>query len=100
MIHRCEQAAPAQRRWEKSLRLCLRGTGFPADDLVLHHPLDEGATPLVRDIEQSRLGRKTQSDDEAKTSPKKVEVGFKGGVPRYAASPLGQAAAFDGQALV
>ena len=26
-----------------------------------------------------------------------MEVGFKGGQPRYVASPLGQAAAFDGQ---
>ncbi len=28
---------------------------------------------------------------------KKVEIGFKDGLPQYAASPLGQAVAFDGK---
>ncbi|MEX2262170.1 MAG: DUF1553 domain-containing protein [Bryobacteraceae bacterium] len=96
-----QQAALAQRRWEKSLAASPNRHWFPAGELVLRHPLDEGAALVISSAlvaqEASRPAPpEDQSDDEAR-GPEKVEVGFKGGPPRYAASPLGKAAAFDGQ---
>jgi hypothetical protein len=89
------QAAAAQRRWEKSLAGSPTRHWFPADNLVLHHALDPGATPLVRETSRPVLPE-DQSDEDIK-APEKVNPGFKGGVPRYVDSPLGQATAFDGQ---
>ena len=89
------QAVQAQRRWEKSLTDSRTRHWFPADDLVLHHPFDQGATPLVREMNRA-VSPEDPSDDEPKRL-EKVEVGFKGEQPQYADSPLGQAAAFDGR---
>ncbi len=86
----------AQRRWEKSLAASPSRQWFPADDLVLHHPLDQGATPLVREVKRIAPPEE-QSDEPAPKSPEKVDIGFKGGEPQYVESPLGRGVAFDGR---
>jgi hypothetical protein len=93
-----KQAAPAQRRWEKSLVVSPTRQWFPADDLILHHPLDENA-PLTVSETGNRATPAEQGEEGTKEaeSDKRVEIGFKNGLPRYAASPLGQAVAFDGR---
>ncbi|MGH9627344.1 MAG: DUF1549 domain-containing protein, partial [Bryobacteraceae bacterium] len=90
-----QEAERKQRRWEKSLKQASARHWFPTDNLLLHHSFDEQATLLVNNI-----GRSTSEDSEAGDEPEaleKSEIGFHGGVPRYDSSPLGQAAAFDGQ---
>ena len=93
-----KQAAPEQQRWEKSLVACPTRQWFPADDLVLHHPLDENASVVVNETSRPpRLGDQADNEDKDSQDDKKVEIGFKGGLPQYAASPLGEAVAFDGR---
>ena len=93
-----QQAALARRHWEKSLGTSQNRQWFPSDDLVVHHALDENASLFVDEIP-----RPNQSDEpsEADVSPpkddKKVEIGFKDGLPQYAPSPLGKGVAFDGK---
>jgi Protein of unknown function (DUF1553)/Protein of unknown function (DUF1549)/Concanavalin A-like lectin/glucanases superfamily/Planctomycete cytochrome C len=93
-------AVPAQRRWEKSLVVSENRQWFPSDDLIVRHALDEDTTLLVNEIP-----RPTQPDEpnEADISPakdeKKTEIGFKDGLPQYAASPVGRGVAFDGKLL-
>ena len=73
---------PAQRRWEKSLVASENRQWFPSDDLIVRHALDENTTLLVNETP-----RPTQPDEptEADVSPpkdeKKVEIGFKDGLP-------------------
>jgi hypothetical protein len=90
-----ERAAGDQRRWEKSLAGSPARHWFPAGELVLHHALDENTALIAQEIRRP-VPPEGQSSEEAK-APEKVETGFKGGLPRYAASPLGQAIGFDGQ---
>ena len=90
-----QYASRRQGQWETSLGASPARHWFPADDLVVHQPFGQGANLLVNET-----SRPTQTQehlgDEGRT-PENVNVGFKGGVPRYAPSPLGEAAAFDGQ---
>lgn len=86
---------PAQRHWEKSLTASSPRQWFPGDDLIVHQPFDRNAPPLIADS-----GRKRQREEPAEDDGKdkeKAQAGFNGGRPRYAASPLGQAAAFSGK---
>lgn len=89
------EAALAQRRWEKSLAGSPTRHWFPAGELMLHHGLDESAALFVK--ETSRPALPEDESDGERRAPEKVDAGFKGGVARYAPSPLGQAAAFDGR---
>src|SRR5687768_2937530 len=57
------EAARAQRRWEKSLPAFPARHWFPGDELVLHHPLDQDATPLVREMNRA-APPEDPSDDE------------------------------------
>ena len=50
---------------------------------------------MVHDV-RPPTRREEQSDDESKPA-EGAELGFNGGVPRYSASPLGEAAVFDGK---
>jgi Protein of unknown function (DUF1553)/Protein of unknown function (DUF1549)/Concanavalin A-like lectin/glucanases superfamily/Planctomycete cytochrome C len=92
------EAVPAQRRWEKSLDGSQGRQWFPADDLVLHHALDERAALFVDEtIQPPPSEEPSEADARPKKEEKKVEIGFKDGVAQYAASPLGRGAAFDGK---
>jgi hypothetical protein len=96
-----KQAAPAQRRWERALVPSPNRQWFPADDLVLHHPLDENAALVVNDT--NKTASPDDQDDDGDKDPKhdkddkKAAVGFRDGLPQYTASPLGQAVAFNGR---
>jgi hypothetical protein len=89
-----ERAQPVRQRWEKGLETSSARQWFPADELVLHHPLDEGGA--LRAEETTRPTSAEEQSDDERRRPQNVQIGFKGGTPKYAASPLGQSAAFDG----
>jgi len=92
-----KKAAPAQRRWEKSLEASQNRHWFPSDDLVLRHAFDENATLFV---DANVRTPPPEEPAEASASPgddTKVEIGFKDGVPEHVASPLGQGVALDGK---
>jgi hypothetical protein len=90
------QAETDRRRWESSLT----GAGdccLPADDLILHQPFDEGANLTVRDSQG--VEKPPAKTGEPGDAAEAAQPGFRDGSPRYAPSPLGQAAAFDGNIL-
>ncbi|MCI0624428.1 MAG: DUF1553 domain-containing protein [Acidobacteria bacterium] len=92
-----KQAAPAQRRWEKSVAVAQSRQWFPSDDLVLQHALDENATLLVNETSRTPPLDEQSEEDASPKEDQKVEIGFKDGLPQYAASPLGQGVSFDGK---
>lgn len=91
-----QHAEAEQRRWEKSLKASADRQWFPSDDLVLQQPFDQRG-----ELFADRANRPSAPDDEQEDATKgrteNVQVGFKGGLPRYDSSPLGQGAAFDGK---
>jgi len=92
-----KQAMPAQRRWEKSLATSQNRQWFPADDLILHHALDEKAGLFLNETMRMSQPDDSNEEDASPKEDKKVEIGFKDGVAQYAASPLGQGVSFDGK---
>jgi hypothetical protein len=95
-----KQAAPMQRRWEKSLTNSLDRHWFPADDLILRQPFDEGAELIVNKAEAGPQNPHEPADKvdqpDKEQGGKNAAAGFQNGEPQYAPSPLGQAVAFDG----
>ncbi|MGH9831606.1 MAG: DUF1553 domain-containing protein, partial [Blastocatellia bacterium] len=77
-----------QRRWEQSLKDSANRQWFPADDLLLHHALDQTAALKVDESVLERLKRAL-----AQTS----NTGFREGSPKYVPAPTGQGAEFDGK---
>jgi hypothetical protein len=92
-----KQAASAQRSWEQALSGSPPRHWFPADDLIVHQPLghdlnlvvNEGDGGLAKPEEPVQAARVGEAD-------KNAAGGFQNGSPRYAPSPLGEAAVFDG----
>ncbi len=84
-----------QQRWEKSLLSSHSKQWFPTDELALHQAFDQGSSLLVHDVRPPGHSEE-QSDDESKPA-EGAALGFNGGVPRYTASPLGEAVIFDGK---
>ncbi|MCW5968158.1 MAG: DUF1553 domain-containing protein [Blastocatellales bacterium] len=83
-----------ERRWERTLAdQSLQW--FPGENLVLHHPLDEGAEPVIGATEQIDPA-KPEVTPIRKAEQKKDEIGFKNGAARYVDAPTGRGAAFDG----
>ncbi len=92
--------AITERRWEQKLKPTANAQWFPADNLLLRHSMDEG-----RELENisalARINVARPDDEESEKAPqqevKKEEIGYRNGKPQFVASPLGQAAAFDGK---
>lgn len=83
-----------ERRWERTLaNQSLQW--FPSENLVLHHPLDEGAEPVIGSTENIDPA-KPEVTPSPKAEQKKDEIGFKAGAARYLDAPTGRGAAFDG----
>jgi len=93
-----KEAVPAERRWEKSLAASESRHWFPSDSLILHHALDQNARLFVKETPRSN---EPTEPNEADVNPpkdeKKLEIGFKDGLPQYAASPLGKGVVFEGK---
>jgi hypothetical protein len=93
-----KEAVPAEQPWEKSLAGTQNRHWFPSDDLILHHALDDNANLFVNEpARPDEPAEPNEADASPPKDEKKVEIGFKDGLPQYAASPLGQGVAFDGK---
>lgn len=96
-----DASAAQQAKWEETLTACARHW-FPADGLMVHQPFDEGAPVLARSVtrratvDDQSAGEEAKRAEQSKPAEKEEEIGFNGGAPRYAESPLGRAVAFDG----
>jgi Protein of unknown function (DUF1553)/Protein of unknown function (DUF1549)/Concanavalin A-like lectin/glucanases superfamily/Planctomycete cytochrome C len=109
------RSLPVQRRWEGSLSQKQNQQWFPSENLLLRHALDADATLEVHKPVGDQ-GETYQGDNEPSpgenqaqikpippagntpnANPKKVEVGFQNGTPKYVPAPTGQGVAFDGR---
>src|SRR5215813_7997649 len=88
-----------QRRWERSLGRSSNTHWFPSDNLLLHHALDEGADPTIKDSISRFDPSKPDEDKVEKKVEKGAGSGFKFGEPKYVAAPTGQGVEFDGKIL-
>ncbi len=98
--------ASSQRRWEKTLASGQQW--FRDSHLLIRIPFDDGQAPVfnqsgkayldkvVKDA-HGRVNDKKIDASSEKTTTKPEEIGFRDGAPAYIASPLGQAAQFDGK---
>ena len=92
--------AAAQRRWEQQLKPSANAQWFPAENLLVRHSMDEGAElEVVGKLARINVARPDDEEHEKDNSQKfkKEDAGFRNGKPQFVASPVGQAAAFDGK---
>ena len=92
--------AAVQRRWEQSLKPSANAQWFPAENLLVRHSMDEGAElEVVGKLARINVARPDDEESEkpVKQETKKEDASFRNGKPQFVASPVGQAAAFDGK---
>ncbi len=85
----------AQRQWARDLPSSGLQQWFPAENLLLRHSLDANAkAEIVGSIEHREFAGYAAAKPE---DMKKVEAGYRNGLPVHVSSPTGQGAAFDGR---
>ena len=85
-LHAARAAAAAM--GEVTAELAFR-QWFPTDELALHQPFDQGSSLVVHDVRPP--SRSEEQSDGRRANREGAGLGFNGGVPRYSASPLGEA---------
>jgi hypothetical protein len=95
-----ERSEPHERRWEQSLARSATRHWFPAGGLIVHQPFDPQSDLAVHEGGRAAKDPEEPANSEngaaENAADKDAATGFNGTTPRYTASPLGQAVAFDG----